>query len=70
MLHENLKEVNNTSLTCETAFYIGLGEEVVCGKKATHTINTGTEREYPLCADCIKDVPPSRIVKIAAVTPC
>lgn len=41
---------------CRTLYYIGLGEERHCGKRAVAILDAGESYGYPLCAECVKDV--------------
>lgn len=52
--------------TCEELFYTErFWDEMACGAPATHTINIGTEHEYPLCAEHAAEAHPTRIKPIS-----
>jgi hypothetical protein len=48
-------------MKCETLFYIGLGEESLCGKQAVALL----DGEQGVCADCLPDYHPSRLTLLA-----
>ena len=51
---------------CDVVFYLGLGEEEVCGKPAAAIVDAGTPNEHFVCQECKDGCHPSRLTTIAA----